>query len=202
MNREDLIKEIFVKRGFKVGAEIGSFKGEFAEEILKTWDGDLYMIDVWRELDFEDYPDGSNHGSFEPYTIMTECAERMEQFGERSTMIRNFSNKTYKLFPDESLDFVFIDANHTYKSVCEDIGLWYPKVKSGGILMGHDYIDLNWKEGPFLPNGKDKHIYDNIHKWYCGVFGVNPAVDEFCERMGYQLSVTDEWFGTWYFEKK
>lgn len=44
-----------------------------------------------------------------------------------------------KLFDDKSLDFVFIDANHKYDYVSADIAAWFPKVKSGGIISGHDY---------------------------------------------------------------
>ena len=49
------------------------------------------------------------------------------------------SSMASKLYLDNSLDFVFIDATHEYDSVKEDIKLWYPKVKEGGILAGHDY---------------------------------------------------------------
>ncbi len=42
-------------------------------------------------------------------------------------------------FPDNSLDFVFIDANHWYDDVMSDLNHWYPKVKMGGVISGHDY---------------------------------------------------------------
>jgi predicted O-methyltransferase YrrM len=42
-------------------------------------------------------------------------------------------------FPNESVDFCYIDANHNYNDVKEDISLWYPKIKKGGILAGHDW---------------------------------------------------------------
>ncbi len=45
------------------------------------------------------------------------------------------------LYEDASIDFCFIDANHSYESVARDIDAWRPKVKSGGILAGHDYTD-------------------------------------------------------------
>jgi hypothetical protein len=48
-----------------------------------------------------------------------------------------------KLYKDKSLDVVFIDANHSYESVRDDIEAWLPKVKMGGIIAGHDYT-LNW----------------------------------------------------------
>ena len=51
------------------------------------------------------------------------------------------------LYPDESLDFVFLDADHAYESVSRDIDAWRPKVKRGGLLAGHDYI--HWPSPPF-----------------------------------------------------
>ena len=54
-------------------------------------------------------------------------------------VIKSYSNIAFKDYEDCSLDFVFIDAHHTYESVKEDIDCWYSKVKIGGILAGHDY---------------------------------------------------------------
>jgi cephalosporin hydroxylase len=105
------------------------------------------------------------------------------------------------MFENNSLDFVYIDANHAYNYVVQDIELWYPKVKKGGYLCGHDYIDMDWYNDPnFSENGKDKHIYNS--DFYHGVFGVNPAVDEFCKNNGYNPQVTNEWFGTWWIKKQ
>ena len=50
-------------------------------------------------------------------------------------------------YPDESLDFVFIDAYHSYECVSRDIDAWRPKVKRGGLLAGHDYI--HWQSPEF-----------------------------------------------------
>jgi hypothetical protein len=74
-------------------------------------------------------------------------------------------------------------------------------VKSGGYLCGHDYINLDWYNDPnFAENKKDKYIWNG--SFYHGVFGVNPAVDEFCTKHNYELKVTSEWFGTWVINKK
>jgi len=53
--------------------------------------------------------------------------------------LRMSSVEAAKRFPDESLNFVFIDANHVYEAVMHDLHAWYPKIKKGGHIAGHDY---------------------------------------------------------------
>ena len=72
------------------------------------------------------------------------------------------SEEASKHFENESLDFVFIDGLHDYESVKNDISYWYPKVKVGGIISGHDY---------------------------CAGWGVMPAVDEWCTSNNYKIEV-------------
>jgi hypothetical protein len=183
------------------GAEIGVFKGDFSKEILNKWGGKLYMIDVWRELG-DEYIDASNHKNHSD--AYEETMTKIIGLEERGIMIRSTSKDCIDLFEDESLDFVFIDANHAYDFVKEDIELWFPKLKKGGIFSGHDYMNLDWSQPPYLENGKDKHIYTNTFSGqviYNGIFGVNPAVDEFCENNNYDLNFTNEWFGTWWLIK-
>lgn len=181
------------------GVEVGSFKGEFAKEICQIWDGRLYMVDVWRGLGSE-YMDASNHNIHTD--AYAEAMRAISGFEDRAIMIRAESKVAAAMFEDNSLDFVYIDANHAYDYVVEDIALWYPKIKNDGFLLGHDYIGMDWYNDPnFMKNGKDKHIF-GMNGFYYGVFGVNPAVDEFCKDNNYKvLSVTNEWFGTWMIQK-
>ncbi len=199
ITRINLIKEIGYNFLQGKGVEIGTFKGEFSSEIMRNWNGTLYMVDVWNEIK-EGYEDASNHGRFD-IDIYGEAIKNIKGYEDRAIMIRATSEIASNIFQDESLDFVYIDANHAYDYVVQDIELWYPKVKPGGFVMGHDYIDIDWYNDPkFDKNGKDKHIWSG--DVYHGVFGVNPAVDEFCEKNGYKRSLTSEWFGTWCFQKK
>lgn len=55
------------------------------------------------------------------------------------TPIKMASNKAVNLFADNSIDFLFIDADHSYEGVKRDIQMWIPKVRSGGVIAGHDY---------------------------------------------------------------
>lgn len=165
---------------------------------MKNWGGTLFMVDVWRGLG-EEYKDSSNHNMHT--NAYAEAMKNIEGYEDRAIMVRGTSEVTSEMFEDESLDFVYIDANHAYDYVKQDIELWYSKVSKGGYLLGHDYIAMDWYNDPnFLPNGKDKHIYA-ANGFYFGVFGVNPAVDEFCKEHGYTLSITNEWFGTWMIQK-
>lgn len=201
IDRKVLIKTIGLEFPKGKGVEVGTFKGHFSRDIMQSWEGTLYMVDVWSPLDASEYVDASNHKNFERGSVYGEAINSISGYEDRAIMIRAKSEKAAEMFEDASLDFVYIDANHAYEYVAQDIRLWYPKVKPGGYLCGHDYIDIDWNADPnFDQNGKDKHIYSGSH--YFGVFGVNPAVDEFCENSGYEPIVTSEWFGSWMIKKK
>ena len=200
INRVELIRQL--EHNFKngKGVEVGTFKGEFARQILESTDDklQLYMVDVWRGLGNE-YMDASNHNIHT--SAYADTMKSIEGYEYRAIMVRANSVIGSDMFQDESLDFVYIDANHAYEWVKTDIKCWFPKVKKGGYLMGHDYIAMDWYNDPnFMFNGKDKHIYGN-NGFYFGIFGVNPAVDEFCKEHGYTLTITNEWFGTWMIQK-
>ena len=197
-NREKLGELLNKLKLTNKGVEIGTFKGEFSKKILEDWSGKLYMVDVWRQLD--DYDDMSNNKYYQ--TAFNDASNNIKGFEDRAFMMRMDSSSASELFTDETLDFVYIDANHTYDYVKEDIKNWYPKVKSGGLIMGHDYIPDN-----LYQNGdKDIPLYlftgDGQDSKYAGMFGVNTAVDEFVKENDYELFKTDEFLATWYIYKK
>ncbi|MFA5154034.1 MAG: class I SAM-dependent methyltransferase [Clostridia bacterium] len=70
--------------------------------------------------------------------------KNIEPLKEYINTIRMRTDEAYKLFEDESIDFLFIDADHSFEAVKKDLKLWYPKVKTGGIIAGHDYM---WVDG-------------------------------------------------------
>jgi hypothetical protein len=67
--------------------------------------------------------------------------KNMEPVSGHYTAIRGDSADTASFYEDESLDFVFIDASHDYESFKKDLTSWFPKVKIGGLIAGHDYAD-------------------------------------------------------------
>ena len=152
------------------GAEIGVKEGQFSEYLLGHWQGKvLYSVDPWREFGQAEYHDADNVSQHEQDRNFEKTVRRLARFGDRSKALRATSAEAAKTIPDASLDFVYLDARHDYASVKEDIGLWYPKVKPGGVLAGHDYLDGQL--------GKT-------------MFGVKPAVDEFAAAEGLKVQAT------------
>jgi SAM-dependent methyltransferase len=119
--------------------EVGSWKGRsaafMAVEIINSNKNIKFdCVDTWK-------------GSIEhtTYDVITEeklydvFLSNIEPVKHTINPIRMTSIDASKLYEDDSLDFVFIDASHEYEDVKADILAWLPKVKIGGILAGHDY---------------------------------------------------------------
>ena len=140
-----MLAELLRDRPHAVGAEIGVKEGRTSAVLLKRLPGlrKLYCVDPWRY--YAEY-DSDRAGRKIPWPNQRlldraygEFLRRIEPFRERVVVLREFSRDAARLVPDASLDFAFIDANHAYEFVREDIALWWPKVKPGGLLAGHDY---------------------------------------------------------------
>lgn len=139
--RNDLPKFLREQGLMGVGVEVGVLKGEFSNFILSNWAGEkLYLIDAWRqflETEYDDFANIDHNGQLNNFahTFMS-----VYKFKERAVIIRDLSVSASKLFTDKSLDFVYLDAAHDYKSVVVDLKAWWPKIKLGGLMMGDDYV--------------------------------------------------------------
>jgi len=147
-NRKELAK-FFGKLGFKSGAEIGVYAGDFAETLCQHIPGlKYYGIDPWAVSG-----NMKNHllsGKFDF------AKKRLRPF--QATLIKKTSSEALKLFADGSLDFVYIDANPKFDYVVSDIISWAKKVKKGGIISGNNYVATNQSNVTPAVNG-----YVNSH---------------------------------------
>jgi hypothetical protein len=204
-SREEAIPRILNTLEAKEAVEVGVFKAQFSKHLLENWQGTLWMVDPWRAFEEgEGYVDASNHK--EHQTAYLESMQNIEGYESRAFMLRGLSSDMASRFKDDSLDLVYIDGNHAYDWVKEDIELWWPKLKKNGVLAGHDYLNMPWNGDHFAENGKDKHIWmqgpeSDQKPIYAGLFGVNPAVDEFADKNNLTVVLTKEWLGTWIIEK-
>jgi hypothetical protein len=121
-------------------AEIGVFQGEASKLFRLVFPGaSIFLIDPWKPdssyLTPEAAPISYNAKDYEDaYSLV----QSQFQNDPNTIIFRQTSAKAAELVPD-GLDLVFIDGDHSYESVKQDIALWEPKVRPGGIIAGHDY---------------------------------------------------------------
>jgi len=160
----------------KIGVEVGVFRGDLSRRLLE---GDpsicLYMVDPWRSMQNESYlaTDDLHHRMTqqEQDAVLELAIANVAKFGKRAKILRMTSLEAAPKFEDGTLDFVFIDGDHSYKGVHDDIEAWWPKLVNGGLLSGHDYRD---ERG----------------------YGVIPAVQEFAKDKDLRLGQNYTWFVT------
>lgn len=117
------------------GVEVGSAFGQFAGRILSTWKGqELYLVDPWKS--HPEYTEAHSHVNFDEWYA---ACQKLASDDPRAKLIRNFSVEAAKEFKNNELDFAYIDGNHDYSFVLADLDSWYPKVKPGGLIGGHDF---------------------------------------------------------------
>jgi hypothetical protein len=164
------LPQFFVEMGYKVGAEIGTSKGVFAEAICKAG-LKLYCVDPY--LDYEDYYPGDKKLFVK---LEDEARKRLAPYDV--TFIKKMAIEAVNDIPDGSLDFVYIDGNHEFKYVAEDLWDWSKKVRKGGCISGHDYFRCRPR---ITDNIHTKYVVDaftscmNIKQWY--VIGRNEKVE-------------------------
>jgi hypothetical protein len=120
---------LFTSLGFTCGAEIGVARGHYSES-LAAHGFRLWCVDPW---------DGCGRSVENQRIAYEETQTRLARFGPQVTIIKKTSRDAAADIPDRSLDFVYIDANHFYGAVMEDLTLWSRKVKVGGLVSGDDY---------------------------------------------------------------
>jgi len=99
----------------------------------------LYCIDPWRHFEGLDYE--ASHPQEEHEAGYQHAKLRLEPYGKRAIILRKTSDEAINDIP-EGVDFVFVDGHHSYEQVSKDIANYFPKIKQGGILAGHDYLQV------------------------------------------------------------
>jgi predicted O-methyltransferase YrrM len=138
----------------EIGAWLGKSTSYMAVEIINSGKNIKFdVIDTWGgSKNFIDEDAYKIEG--DPYEIFQQNLLSVKNY---INPIKGSSDEIYKLYKDESLDFVFIDAGHDYISVINDIKNWFPKIKKNGILAGHDYYVY-----PDVKKAVDEYFGDNI----------------------------------------
>lgn len=141
------LAELCNRRGL-VGyaAEVGTLRGDFAVPFVRRWRGRrLYCVDVWERLPAEEYDDAVN-ALHSPEMYAATRARLRRCCGDRARMLRMRSTDAAARLAERkvTLDFVYIDANHSYDHVRADLAAWWALLRPGGVLAGHDVFNAAW----------------------------------------------------------
>ncbi len=152
-----MIRELPAKAKF---LEMGVFFGKGLIYLAQHSEFEIYGVDSFIAETTPYMPVNIKYDS----DFYAACLENLFEFNvqRKVTLIALESERASKLFPDQSLDCVFIDGEHSYEPVLRDINLWKPKVKPGGYLSGDDYgepwggvikaVDELFPERTIVPN--------------------------------------------------
>lgn len=175
LSHRDQLGAHLAKAGFagKI-VEVGTLYGAFASVLARSFPGQVVCVDPWANQPQDVYHDGANHLDMEG--VYQQAKATLEPMGCR--LIRAYSLAGAAQFKDGELDAVYLDGNHALQAVRDDIAAWWPKVKIGGIVSGHDF---------FTRYDKDTNS------------DAQTAVMELADRLDQRPHVT--WCTSWYFVK-
>lgn len=160
MSRVDLAR-MFKELGFNAGAEIGTASGNFAYSLAaQNHNAKLYCVDPYEAYD--GYGDIDEAKMFRNFM---KAQERLRPF-ENVEFIKKYSKEAVQLFEDCELDYVYIDANHSFGYVLEDIVAWSYKVRSGGIISGHDYSLVGVRDAVNMLAPPEWYLLNDNETWY------------------------------------
>lgn len=145
---------------FKVGVEVGVAEGIYSEIICNA-NPQMQMIgiDPWLTyVNYTDYTDSNQLSNMYNLTL-----KRLNTFPNYK-IIKAFSMDAVTKFQDNSLDLVYIDANHGEPYVTQDITEWFKKIKPNGIIAGHDYT---------RPRNAVCHVVDAVNS-YTTSYNIKP----------------------------
>ena len=123
---------MFNDLGYKTGVEMGVCRARNAVNILDQMpNANMYFVDCWDAV-------GSRTKAIQKKWYASSL-KKLNAYGDRARVIKKWSVDASKDFKNESLDFVYIDGDHRFDAVIQDIIAWSKKVRIGGIISGHDY---------------------------------------------------------------
>ncbi len=132
--RNDL-PQLLKDLGYKEGAEIGVYRADFTKKFCEAG-LKMFAIDPWMGY----VGAGRSEKVQEMQDYNYECAQKNVAQYPDCKLIRKSSMDALADFKKESLDFVYIDGDHRFPFIAEDIYFWYDKVKKGGVICGDDYF--------------------------------------------------------------
>lgn len=151
-DRLELWADLIERIDARTVAEFGVYRGEFAAHVLGNCPAveTYYMIDPWRHLDDWNKPANTQDDTFERFLEETLDITRAHE--QQRVILRGRTTEVIDRIPDGSLDFAYVDGDHTLRGITVDLTRVYPKVRDGGWIGGDDFSPSIWQhERTFEP---------------------------------------------------
>lgn len=144
-NRISLWTDVINKNKLSNIAEVGVWKGDFAQALLKECPAIRHytMIDPWANLNDWNKPFNVDNSAFA--AVYDEAIEKTAFAKDKITVLRNTTIEACKQLENDSLDMVYIDGDHTLRGITLDLLSIYNKVRDGGIIAGDDFTLSPWQ---------------------------------------------------------
>ena len=136
-----------------VGVEVGVHRAEYLVALAQGWpEAQLYGVDPWsipegyenQSMMLTGWRSGPLPNRDVDYGI---ARDKTSCYGDRVELICGFSVEVAERFDDDSTDFVYLDGDHSREAVEADVAAWWPKIKEGGVLAGHDFVTPQIDDG-------------------------------------------------------
>lgn len=147
-DRTDLWTRILRQLAPAAMAEIGVWKGDFARDMLAACPSirQYHMIDPWARL-----PDWNKPFNVSPEAFDEVYAEAMAKTAfaaDKLNVLRGRTSEVIDAIPDGSLDFAYVDGDHTLRGITIDLIRLLPKMREGAIIGGDDFTNTPWQHDP------------------------------------------------------
>mmetsp|Transcript_426 Transcript_426/g.596 ORF Transcript_426/g.596 Transcript_426/m.596 type:complete len:307 (+) Transcript_426:172-1092(+) len=196
--RNDIIG-ILQQLNFHTAVEVGVQKGLFAKRMLDKWKActEYKLVDLWGME--QGYEEPGNHSKKWHEMVYNEAKRRMKPYMDKVEFFPMRSTEAANKLKDNHFDFIYLDARHDYCAVKEDIEHYWPKVRPGGILAGHDFIDAKYAIDILGPEEDWSYCEDGKTREPRAVRG---AVEDFVEKENIDyIRVSEESFPSWFIQK-
>ena len=163
----DDISKLLISMDAKQVCEVGVLRGAGLKRLSVPCVETVYGVDQWAP-----YGENSNYDLVKCYEQARKVAAKLGNI----QLVTAPSIGASEIFSDGFFDLVYVDANHFYEPMCDDLRSWWPKVRVGGVFSGHDYVEKSR---------------------FGDEFGVMQAVDEFVIEHNLKLYTTQDKWTSW-----
>ena len=199
LENRNQIHLLLEKLNYTRGVEIGVQRGVLAQKTLRKWKSCKHyaLVDLWGAEDGYVEPGDVQDTNEMKNSYLKEAKGRLRKYKRITDWYVMRSTDAAKRFQDNYFDYIYVDARHDYCAVTEDIAYYWPKLRPGGVMAGHDFVTAKEAMDALGPQQDWSKCEDGT----INARAVRGAVEDFATKHSLRIKVTKEPFPTWLIQK-